>query len=131
MGLFWQSFKIRLVFFALAASLTGFITDYDTSTFLVASMQSDSHVPNTHLGKVLSSLCKWDSAYFIKISHDGYEYEKTTAFFPLFPLLIKGTATVLKAFDVLQMFSVDDLHLIAGYLVSWCSFSLAVVYMRE
>jgi hypothetical protein len=131
MGLFWQAFKIRFIFFALAASLGGFILDYDTSVHLVRLTQTGSHVPNTKLGQALGSLCKWDSLYFIKISHDGYEYEKTTAFFPLYPLLIRSTAALFKPLSHWTLLSDDELHLIAGYLVSWCSFSLAVVYFRE
>mmetsp|Transcript_7565 Transcript_7565/g.14101 ORF Transcript_7565/g.14101 Transcript_7565/m.14101 type:complete len:305 (-) Transcript_7565:604-1518(-) len=130
-GLFWQSFKTRFVFFALAASLGGFIYDYDLSAHLVLPSQTGSHIPDTELGLALSSLCKWDSLYFIKISHDGYEYEKTTAFFPLYPLLIRWTAVVLKRFDLFDWVNIDEMHLIAAYLISWCAFSLAVIYIRE
>jgi phosphatidylinositol glycan class V len=72
---------------------------------------------------------KWDALFFIKISHDGYEFEKNHAFFPLFPLMIRSVARVLQ--PVLGFISQDELHLLAGVLISWGSFVMATVYMEK
>lgn len=40
---------------------------------------------------------RWDSGYFLQIAQDGYvEPERTTAFFPLYPLLVKVLGTALS-----------------------------------
>lgn len=40
---------------------------------------------------------RWDSAWFLTIVQDGYaDPERTTAFFPLYPLLVKALGTVLS-----------------------------------
>jgi GPI mannosyltransferase 2 len=42
----------------------------------------------------LRSFSKWDSAYYLRISLQGYQEEKDFAFFPLYPLLISCGMTL-------------------------------------
>jgi hypothetical protein len=48
----------------------------------------------THpLGGLLSPLARWDSVWYLHIAHSGYD-GPSTAFFPLYPLLVRAIAVV-------------------------------------
>src|SRR3954447_9852095 len=48
----------------------------------------------THpLGGALSPLARWDSTWYLGIAHSGYD-GASTAFFPLYPVLVRGVAVV-------------------------------------
>jgi hypothetical protein len=48
----------------------------------------------THpLGGALAPLARWDSTWYLGIAHSGYE-GASTAFFPLYPMLVRGLAVV-------------------------------------
>src|SRR4051812_32119878 len=48
----------------------------------------------THpLGGVLAPLTRWDSTWYLGIAHSGYG-GASTAFFPLYPMLVRGVAVV-------------------------------------
>jgi hypothetical protein len=44
------------------------------------------------LDSLLSPLARWDSVWYLDIAHSGYA-GPSTAFFPLYPLLVRGLAT--------------------------------------
>jgi GPI mannosyltransferase 2 len=43
----------------------------------------------------------WDSLYFVRIAQCGYETEKTHAFFPLLPALMRGLQATCASMSVL------------------------------
>jgi hypothetical protein len=43
---------------------------------------------------LFDTFAQWDSGWFIGIAHDGYRSKQTAAFFPLYPLLIRGDAEI-------------------------------------
>lgn len=45
------------------------------------------------LDSLLSPLARWDSTWYLGIAHSGYD-GPSTAFFPLYPLLVRGFAVV-------------------------------------
>ncbi|KAF0694127.1 Aste57867_14967 [Aphanomyces stellatus] len=89
-----------------------FITPYDTSAI-------------THSNSIFSAFAAWDGVYFVDIAADGYRYENTHAFFPLFPLLVRWTSVLFTPF-------VDETAalLVAGWCISNVCFVLAAHYLH-
>lgn len=76
--------------------------------------------------RVLSALWHWDAVHYYTIAVDGYAWPGLTAFFPLFPLLIRAIAWLLSLGQTLPSWSI----LAAGILISQVAtlVGLAVVY---
>jgi hypothetical protein len=61
----------------------------------------------TPLGDLLfGTLNRWDAGWFVRIALHGYDTKQTAAFFPVYPLLVRGVAFVVRS------------HLVAGVLIS-------------
>jgi hypothetical protein len=78
--------------------------------------------PFAALGDLLvAPAARWDSSWFLRIAHDGYvgHDPARTAFFPLYPLLIRGAAVLIGS------------PLVAGALVSTAAFGIALVLMHR
>ena len=58
--------------------------------------------PNSHdLGYATQVWSRWDSGWFVAIAHTGYHAgDGSTAFYPLYPLLIRGLGTVFGGYYV-------------------------------
>jgi mannosyltransferase PIG-V len=72
---------------------------------------------------LLAPLARWDSAWYLRIADSGYGNSvPRAAFFPLYPLLIRGVATVLGGSN--------GALLVAAYLVSLTAFlgALTLLY---
>jgi hypothetical protein len=64
---------------------------------------------------LVAPLARWDSWWYLTIAHGGYGQSRmSTAFFPLYPLTIKGVGLIVRS------------DLIAGVLVSVVSFGVAL-----
>jgi hypothetical protein len=75
--------------------------------------------PFGYFGNLLvAPFARWDSWWYLTIAHSGYAQNRmSTAFFPLYPLLIKGVGLIVRS------------DLIAGVLVSLVSFGVALVLL--
>jgi mannosyltransferase PIG-V len=62
---------------------------------------------------VFGTFAQWDSVWFLHIAEHGYDSEQITAFFPLYPLAVRGVAEVVRS------------TLVAGVLVSLASAAVA------
>jgi Mannosyltransferase (PIG-V) len=62
---------------------------------------------------VFGSLDRWDAGWFIRIARHGYDVPQSAAFFPLYPLLLRGLAFVVRS------------HTVAGTLLSLASAAFA------
>ena len=72
------------------------------------------------LGDTLfDTFAQWDSGWFIHIAQHGYDSKQATAFFPLYPLLVRGVADVVRS-DV-----------VAAVLVSLAAGTTAVVVLHR
>src|SRR3954464_4061035 len=69
---------------------------------------------------LLSPLARWDSAWYLDIAHSGYA-GPSTAFFPLYPVLVRGFALV----------SAPGALLVSAYLVSLAALVGALYLMHR
>src|SRR3954463_4779190 len=69
---------------------------------------------------LLSPLARWDSAWYLDIAHSGYG-GPSTAFFPLYPVLVRGFALV----------SAPGALLVASYVVSLAALVGALYLMHR
>jgi hypothetical protein len=44
---------------------------------------------------VFGTFAQWDAGWFVRIARHGYDTEQSAAFFPLYPLVVRGLAAVL------------------------------------
>jgi Mannosyltransferase (PIG-V) len=66
----------------------------------------------------VAPFARWDSVWYLAIAHGGYGHEAArTAFFPLYPLLLRGLGLVIGS------------DLVAGVLVSLVAFAVALVLL--
>ncbi len=69
---------------------------------------------------VVAPLARWDSVWYLAIAHGGYDHEAArTAFFPLYPLMMRGLGIVIGS------------DLIAGVLISTAAFAIALVLLHK
>lgn len=72
------------------------------------------------LGDTLfDTFAQWDSQWFLHISQYGYDSKQSTAFFPLYPLVVHGLAFVLRS------------HVAAAVIVSLAAATVAVVVLHK
>src|SRR3954468_21453185 len=69
---------------------------------------------------LLSPLARWDSAWYLDIAHSGYG-GPSSAFFPLYPVLVRGFA----------LFSAPGALLVSAYLVSLAALVGALYLMHR
>jgi hypothetical protein len=61
-----------------------------------------------------TALTGWDTVYYIRIAHDGYVDGARVAFFPLYPLLIRGLQELTGLGDALAALAVSNLATLAA-----------------
>jgi len=70
-----------------------------------------------HSDLVFGTFAQWDADWFLRIVNHGYDVVETSAFFPGYPLVVRGAAFVFRS------------PLVAGVLVSLAAASLAAVFL--
>ncbi len=75
--------------------------------------------PFGYFGNLLAApFARWDSVWYLAIAQGGYDHEATrTAFFPIYPLLLRGVGLVIGS------------DLIAGVVVSLVAFWIALMLL--
>ena len=46
---------------------------------------------------LFDTFAQWDAVWFLHIARHGYDRDETTAFFPLYPLVVRGVSEVLRS----------------------------------
>jgi Mannosyltransferase (PIG-V) len=73
---------------------------------------------------LLAPLARWDSVWYLRIAESGYgESSASAAFFPLYPLLVRGLGTTLGGSP--------GALLVAAYLISLASFLAALALLHR
>jgi hypothetical protein len=65
------------------------------------------------------TFAQWDAGWFLRIAHHGYDVKQTAAFFPLYPLVVRGVAELVRS------------YVVAGVLVSLVAGAIAVVVLHR
>jgi Mannosyltransferase (PIG-V) len=68
---------------------------------------------------LFDTFAQWDSVWFLHIAHNGYDTKETAAFFPLYPLVVRGVSDVLRS------------NVAASVVVSLAAGSAAVVILHK
>jgi hypothetical protein len=81
-----------------------------------------SHPFDGIVGDILSPLARWDAVWFLRIADDGYESGLDTAFFPLYPLLVRA---------LVAPFASEGALLVSAYAVSLACFVAALSLLHR
>lgn len=76
------------------AALNAAIPDHNADAFMPPRTEEPLYLDST-VEWLLSGLSRWDAEHFLFIAERGYLYEHNFAFFPLFPILLRGLAEML------------------------------------
>ncbi|XP_068180159.1 palmitoyltransferase ZDHHC18-A isoform X3 [Antennarius striatus] len=78
----------------LQAVLNAVIPDHDADAFRPPRTRESLYLDST-VEWLFGGLSRWDAEHFLFIAEGGYLYEHNFAFFPLFPVIIRGLAETL------------------------------------
>ncbi len=77
-------------------------------------------------------LARWDGQYFLHVANNGYTYENTLAFFPLYPALVRATGEVIYWLQVdYGLIHISSALRLAGVIVSGGCFVGACLALFE
>lgn len=91
---FWSALLSRVFVIFLSFLSNELITGHDPDVFRTPAASEEFTVFDNIVHRILEGLLRWDAQYFIHIARYGYTYEKSLAFFPLFPFMIKVVSAV-------------------------------------
>ncbi|XP_028326653.1 palmitoyltransferase ZDHHC18-A [Gouania willdenowi] len=84
----------RGIALVLQAVLNAVIPDHDADAFRPPRTEEPLYLDSV-VEWLLGGLSRWDAEHYLFIAERGYLYEHNFAFFPLFPIVLRGLADVL------------------------------------
>ncbi|MES1920749.1 ER membrane glycoprotein subunit of the GPI transamidase complex-like protein [Bonamia ostreae] len=109
----------------LAVNFIAFVAYALVQKELSADAFKNESFYRTNFGKTFKFLSNWDGHYFLAIAERGYEEPSHHAFFPLYPLLIRFSASFLSF--GLKNFDFFSLLLVSSLIISNTMFLLSVL----
>jgi len=110
-GPFWTFLWIRVAFW------------FGTTVTLLWSPLRQNIPPFSAYGPrsdlLFGTFAQWDTGWFIRIAERGYDVKENSAFFPVYPLVVRGLAAVIGS------------HLVAGVLISLAAAGVACLLLVE
>ncbi|RHZ83134.1 hypothetical protein Glove_99g42 [Diversispora epigaea] len=121
----------RLLTWFIAFISTLIIDDYDSSvdTILLTESELPTLIQNI-FNRIFRVFLRWDSFYFLHIAEEGYVFEQSNAFFPFYPLLIRGLGNSVFL-PLKSILSYKQIMLLSGVLISNISFILASINLYK
>lgn len=95
---FWSALLSRIFVIFLSFLSNEFIPDHDPEVFRTPAASENFTVFDNVVHRIFGGLLRWDAQYFIHIARYGYTYEKSLAFFPLFPFITKVLSAIVYYF---------------------------------
>src|SRR5439155_11492265 len=104
-------------FWTMAAIRAGFWAAAIVALLWTPLHRNIAHFPadGPHVSLIFNTFAQWDSGWFIRIANHGYDVKQSSAFFPLYPLVVRGVAEVMRS------------TVVAGVLVSVASAGIAAI----
>ncbi|XP_055349880.1 GPI mannosyltransferase 2-like [Paramacrobiotus metropolitanus] len=114
----------RAIVLLLQIVSNNLIPDHEPDVFNPPST-ANSTIGDDFVERLFGGFRRWDAIYFLFIAEHGYPYQNCLAFFPLYPLLVRISASVVSVltFGVINLRSV---LLISGFVLNNVCFVLAV-----
>ncbi|KAG6683050.1 hypothetical protein I3842_13G173200 [Carya illinoinensis] len=129
-----SSILSRLLLLALTIVWRTLLTPYDTSALLNPSCLSHHDDPPPILFPSVASAVErgvvWDSVYFLRIAHCGYEYEQSYAFLPLLPLTISFLSRTVFA-PLVPLIGYRAVLGLSGCVINKLTFIFAAIYFYK
>ena len=89
----------RLAVIALALVADNLVPDHDAGVFTWVQSSANEEggvtITDKFVNATLGGLTSWDGQYFLHVADNGYTYENTLAFFPLYPMVVRLLAEVI------------------------------------
>lgn len=108
MNLISFAFSTRVFIILLQTLSNGLIPDHDANVFITPQKDVSSATttwPDWIIECLLGGLARWDANYFLHIATNGYSYEQTLAFYPLYPFIVGLIAKLLyTALPILSLY---------------------------
>ncbi|KAK8664984.1 hypothetical protein V6N13_084751 [Hibiscus sabdariffa] len=124
----------RFLLLILTILWRSLLTPYDTSAPLNPTcLHNPSSFPPPLLPSIASAIengVVWDSVYFVRIAHCGYEYEQYYAFLPLLPVCIFAFSRTVFA-PLVPLIGYRAVLALSGYFVCNAAFIFAVIYFHK
>jgi hypothetical protein len=104
-------------FWTMTAIRAGFWAAATVALLWTPLHRNIAHFPadGPHVSLIFNTFAQWDSGWFIRIANHGYDVKQSSAFFPLYPLVVRGVAEVVRS------------TVVAGVLVSVVSAGIAAI----
>ena len=98
------------------------ISDHDAGVFNPPTPSDDVPSATDRLAELLlGGFRRWDSIYMLHVAEFGYTYENSLAFFPLYPLLVRGFVNSIL-FPLQFLMSYHSIVLLSGVLINFVLF---------
>ncbi|XP_046484973.1 GPI mannosyltransferase 2 [Neodiprion pinetum] len=118
---FWFAVTSRLVVISLQFIFNRILPDHDAHIFnSPLDPEMKTSIYDSTVEYLFGGFLRWDAQYFIHIAKYGYTYEKTLAFYPLYPMSIRCLSVVLRV----VFFSLNDhsIAILAALLINFICF---------
>lgn len=96
----WFAVSSRLGIFLLSCISNALIPDHEADDVFLRPLPQSSGLSfgDKLIQIAFGGLERWDAHYFLHVAENGYVYENSLAFFPLFPTAIRFISSCLKVF---------------------------------
>ncbi|XP_054724420.1 GPI mannosyltransferase 2-like [Uloborus diversus] len=105
------------------------IPDHKADAFRLPFVE-EAGLGNVFITYLLSGFSRWDAQYFLHIALYGYTHENTLAFFPLFPISLRGTTKIIST-SFLGILDELNCALISGVFINSIFFALSAVFLYK
>ncbi|KAK5647027.1 hypothetical protein RI129_005491 [Pyrocoelia pectoralis] len=105
------------------------IPDHNAGVFTYPQQPSNMSFYDNLVHKSLGGFLRWDAQYFMHIAKYGYTHENTIAFFPLYPLMVRIIASLMKYF--ITFLNEDSLLLLTFITLNTVLFSKAAIELYK